>query len=82
MPPFCWKSKNQQVFGESLGTFFSSESTRGRGGRNPTQKTHSPKRVQNSATIEPFSYKGKLSIQFPCLLRYATKKVENTAFMA
>ena len=29
MPPFRWKSKNQQVFGESLGTFFSQESTRG-----------------------------------------------------
>ena len=43
---------------------------------------HPPKRVQNSATTEPFSYIGKLSIQFPCLLRYATKKVENVAFMA
>ena len=42
---------------------------------------YSHKRVQNSATTEPFSYKGKLSIQFPCLLRYATKKVENAACM-
>ena len=43
---------------------------------------HSHKRVQNSATIEPFSYKGKLDEQFPFLLQYATKKVENAAFMA
>lgn len=42
---------------------------------------HPPKRVQNSATLEPFSYKGKLDGQFPCLLQYATKKVENAACM-
>jgi len=28
-PPFCWKSKNQEVFGVSLPTFFTQESRRG-----------------------------------------------------
>ena len=34
--PFCWKSKNQEVFGESLTTFFSQESSPGVQGRGAT----------------------------------------------
>ena len=48
--PFCWKSKNQEVFGVSLPTFFTQESRRGVERAAP-QKTHPIKHKKIPAQI-------------------------------